>query len=60
MVNRLTTEITKVLQLPDVKERMAATGGLPVQTGPKDFSALLKTEIERWSRIVKESGAKVD
>ena len=60
IVNRLTTEITKVLQLPDIKQRMAATGGLPVKTGPREFAALLKSDIQRWSRIVKESGAKVD
>ncbi len=60
IVNRLTAEITKVLQLPAVKERLTATGGLPVQTGPKEFSALLRSEVERWSRIVKESGAKVE
>ena len=60
IVNKLTAEITKVLQLPDVKQRMVATGGLPVKTGPKEFSELLRTDIQRWSRIVKESGAKVD
>jgi tripartite-type tricarboxylate transporter receptor subunit TctC len=60
IVNRLTAEITKVLQLPDVKERMAASGGLPVKTGPTEFSALLKSEIQKWARIVKESGARVD
>jgi tripartite-type tricarboxylate transporter receptor subunit TctC len=60
IVNKLTAEITKVLQLPDMKERMAATGGLPVKTGPKEFAALLNSEIPRWSRIVKESGARVD
>ena len=60
IVNKVTSEITKVLQLPDVKERMSSTGGLPVKTGPKEFSALLKNDLERWARIVKESGAKVD
>jgi tripartite-type tricarboxylate transporter receptor subunit TctC len=60
IVEKLTTEITKVLQLPDLRERMAATGGLPVKTGPKEFSALLNSEIQRWTKIVKESGAKVD
>ena len=60
IVNRLTAEITKVLQLPDVKERMAASGGLPVKTGPKEFSALLASDVQRWARVVKESGAKVD
>jgi tripartite-type tricarboxylate transporter receptor subunit TctC len=60
IVNRLTAEITKLLQLPDMKERMAATGGIPVKTGPKEFGTLLNAEIPRWGRIVKESGAKVD
>jgi tripartite-type tricarboxylate transporter receptor subunit TctC len=60
IVNKLTAEITKVLNAPDVKERMAASGGLPVKTGPKEFSALLKTDIERWAKVVRESGAKVD
>jgi tripartite-type tricarboxylate transporter receptor subunit TctC len=60
IVNTLTAEITKVLQLADLKERMSATGGVPVKTGPKEFAALLSSDIQRWSRIVKESGAKVD
>ena len=60
IVNTLTTAITKVLQLPEVKERMSASGGLPVKTGPKEFSGLLKSELQRWARVVKESGAKVD
>lgn len=60
IVSRLTGEITKVLQLPDVKERMAAAGGLPVKTGPKEFRDLLNAELPRWARVVKESGAKVD
>lgn len=60
IVNRLTSEIAKVLQLPDIKERMSATGGLPVKTGPKEFSTLLQSEVKLWSRIVKESGARVD
>jgi tripartite-type tricarboxylate transporter receptor subunit TctC len=60
IVDRLAAEITKVLQLPEVKERMAASGGLLVKTGPKEFSALLHSEIQKWSRIVQESGARVD
>ena len=60
IVNKLTVEITRVLQLPDLKERLASTGGLPVKTGPKEFAALLNAEIPRWARVVRESGAKVD
>jgi hypothetical protein len=43
-----------------MKERMSATGGVPVKTGPKEFAALLNADVQRWARIVKESGARVD
>jgi tripartite-type tricarboxylate transporter receptor subunit TctC len=60
IVNRLTAEITKVLQQADVKEHLVAGGGVPVKIGPKEFSALLHAEIPRWARVVKESGVKVE
>jgi tripartite-type tricarboxylate transporter receptor subunit TctC len=59
IVEKLNDEITKVLQLPDVREHMAA-GGSDVRTGPKEFAAVLKSDLVKWSKIVKESGAKVE
>ena len=59
-VARLSAEITKVLQSPDVRERFAATGGVVVKPGPGEFAALIKTELTKWSRIVKEAGVKIN
>lgn len=59
IVARLTEEIEKVLQLPDVREHMAA-GGSEVKPGPKELAAVLSADFPKWSKIVKESGAKVD
>ncbi len=59
IIARLNAEITRVLDLPDMRERLA-TGGNPVQTGPKAFAALLKADTEKWARIVKEAGVKVE
>jgi tripartite-type tricarboxylate transporter receptor subunit TctC len=59
IVTRLNQEISQVLQLADVREKMVDGGG-DIKTGPAAFTALLKTEIPKWSRIVKQSGAKVD
>jgi tripartite-type tricarboxylate transporter receptor subunit TctC len=42
-----------------MRERLA-TGGNPVQTGPKAFAALLKADTEKWARIVKAAGVKVE
>ena len=59
VVTRVNQEIVKVLQLPDVKDKMVDGGG-DVATGPAAFAALLKSDLPRWARIVKESGAKAD
>lgn len=59
IIARLNQEITKVLQLPDVREKMVDGGG-DIQTGPGAFSALIKSDLAKWARIVKQSGAKVD
>ena len=59
IIARLNAEITRVLDLPDMRERLA-TGGNPVQTGPKAFAALLKADTEKWAKIVKEAGVKVE
>jgi tripartite-type tricarboxylate transporter receptor subunit TctC len=59
IIERLNAEITRILDLPDMRERLA-TGGAPVQTGPKAFAALLRADTEKWARIVKEAGVKVE
>ena len=59
IIERLNKEIARILDLPDMKERLN-TGGNPVQTGPKAFTALLKADTEKWARIVKDAGLKVE
>ena len=59
IIERLNREIARILDLPDMRERLN-TGGSPVQTGPKAFAALLKADTEKWARIVKEAGVKVE
>ena len=59
IITRLAGEVEKVLQMPDVREHMAAGGG-EVRPGPKEFAAVLKADLAKWSKIVKESGAKVE
>jgi tripartite-type tricarboxylate transporter receptor subunit TctC len=59
IIERLNKEIARVLDLPDMRERLN-TGGTPVQTGPKAFAALLKADTEKWGRIVKDAGIKVE
>ena len=60
IVKRLNAEIVKILNMPDVKEKLIALGAEPVGDTPEQFSAYVKTEVVKWSDVVKKSGAKVD
>jgi len=60
IVTRLNTEVNKVLQMPDVREKIATEGGEVVGGSPDQFASFLKAEYDKWSKVVKESGAKVD
>jgi len=60
LMNRLNSEINRALLAPEVTERLAQLG-LEWKTNTSgEFAAFLRAEIEKWSRAVKESGAKAD
>jgi tripartite-type tricarboxylate transporter receptor subunit TctC len=59
IIERLNQEIARILDLPDMRERLN-TGGSPVATGSKAFAALLKADTEKWASIVKDAGVKVE
>src|SRR5438105_2009534 len=60
IVARLNAEIVKVINLPDVKEKLIGLGAEPVGNTLEEFAALVKTEVDKWAEVVKQSGAKVD
>jgi tripartite-type tricarboxylate transporter receptor subunit TctC len=60
VVNRLNAEIERLLQLRDVREWMATLGFSPYRQTPAAFAELIKADIVKWSKVVRESGAKAD
>ena len=60
IVERINTEVNKILTLPDVKEKIASEGGEPIGGTPQEFARILAEELPRWAKLVKESGAKLD
>jgi tripartite-type tricarboxylate transporter receptor subunit TctC len=60
IVNKLSSEIGHITRLPDIRERFLALGAEPVGNSAEDFAAFNKTELAKWARIVKQSGARVD
>ena len=53
---RLRTEFEKVLAMPDVAELFAKTGGRVMNLSPAETEALLKREVERWTKLVQDAG----
>ena len=61
LVMRLNSEIGKVLDTADVRERITQDGIGEVKGGtPEQLASLLQAEIAKWAKVVKASGARVD
>lgn len=60
VVNRLNTEVRRVLHMPDVRERLGRDGIMPNQMDPKAFTEYVAAEARRWAPVVRASGAAVN
>jgi len=60
IVNRLNAEVRRILQLPDVRERLRPEGIEPGDLDPQEFTAFVAAEIKRWAPIVHATGVRVD
>ncbi len=60
IVAKLQSEIVKLLDAPDMKERLLGLGVEPAPSTPEQLAALVRDDLVRWSKIVKDSGAQLD
>ena len=60
IITRLNRELVKVLQMPDVKERIVAAGFAPVSGTPEALDAFGKTELAKWSKVAKSAGVRIE
>ena len=60
IISRLNQEIVKILRSPEVMKTLSAEGADPIGSSPGEFANLLKTETERWGKVVRQAGMKID
>jgi tripartite-type tricarboxylate transporter receptor subunit TctC len=60
IIEKLNAEVVKVLQTPDIKENWAKQGALPMPMKPDEFDRFVRADIEKWGKLVKATGMKVE
>jgi tripartite-type tricarboxylate transporter receptor subunit TctC len=58
IVNKLSAEVARTINLPDVSQRFQLDGAEPVGSTPKEFAAFLRAEMQKWSKVVRDAGVK--
>ncbi len=53
-------EVAKAMQAPAIRDVWAQQGSGPGGNAPGEFAAFVKSEIAKWAKVAKESGARVD
>jgi tripartite-type tricarboxylate transporter receptor subunit TctC len=54
IVKRLQTDLSRILKMPDVRERIQGTGADVVAGSPEEFAAIIRSEVARWAKVIKE------
>ena len=60
VVRRLHAESVRALNNADVKEKLAVAGNEPVASDPETFAAFVRAEIAKWTKVVKETGMRIE
>jgi len=60
IVQRLNADMNRILGLPDIRERLAATGAEPSGNSPEQFAAYMRSERQRWGAVIKAAMIKLE
>jgi len=55
LVNRISRDIEKVLQMPEAQDKISSQGAEPSYADPKEFARIIKADIERFAKVIKEA-----
>ena len=60
IIERLHKVVVAYLQTPEVRERLFNAAAEPVGSTPEQFTALMKSDIERWGKVIRAAGIRAD
>ncbi len=56
IVDKLAKEFTDIVRTREIGERFEADGAVPVGSAPQAFAAFLKTEMQKWAKVIRDAG----
>ena len=59
-INHLSTELVRAMQLPEVKDTLIKAGIYPAPSGPEEFDAIMRADVLKIQKIVREAKLKLD
>jgi len=60
VLNKLSREIARIVNLPDMSEKLSVQGAIPVGNTPVEFAAFVKREMDTWGKVAQQVGLKPD
>jgi tripartite-type tricarboxylate transporter receptor subunit TctC len=60
ILNKVSQDIAKVLAMPDVREKMEVQGNFPAPNTPEQFDEIIKSDTERYGKILRDAGVGVN
>ena len=60
VVDRISTDVTQILRTPEAQAFFRDRGAEAMITTPDQFQAMLESDVVKWGKVVKASGAKID
>ena len=60
VVNVVNKEVVRILNLPDIKERMSTQGATPKPTTPAEFDAFIRSEVKKFAKVIIAAGARIN
>jgi tripartite-type tricarboxylate transporter receptor subunit TctC len=60
VLEKIHATVSKIVRLPDIRDKLIGLGAEPALSTPAEFADLIKSELVKWAKVVKDSGAKLD
>jgi tripartite-type tricarboxylate transporter receptor subunit TctC len=60
LLEKIHATVSKIVRTPEIRDRLVGLGAEPALSTPAEFAELIKAELVKWAKVVKDSGAKLD